>query len=87
VSKESLVATATASALLVDLLRMPVYVATQFREIISSWPAVVIATFGVIAGTFAGKPLLERIPARVYRLALSLLIFALGIWMLLHPAG
>ncbi len=48
VSKESFVATATAIALLVDLFRMPVYAATQWHDIVSSWRYVVIAAIGVL---------------------------------------
>jgi uncharacterized protein len=87
VSKESLVATATAIALLVDLFRMPVYAATQFREIASVWQMTLLATVGVVAGTLAGKPLLQHIPEQTYRALVSLIILALGVWMLLHPGA
>jgi len=85
VSKESFVATATAIALLVDVFRMPVYAVTQFRAIASAWPAMLLATLGVVLGTLAGKPLLKQIPEQSYRTIVSLIILALGIWMLLHP--
>lgn len=85
VSKEAFVATATAIALLVDLFRMPVYAVTQYREIASVWPLVVIGTAGVIVGTLAGKPLLRRIPEKTYRMIVSIIILALGISMLIHP--
>jgi uncharacterized protein len=84
VSKESFVATATAIALLVDLFRMPVYAATQYRNIVAVWPAMLLATIGVVIGTLAGKPLLKRIPEQSYRTTVSTIILALGIWMLLH---
>ena len=84
-SKESFVATATAIALLVDVFRMPVYAVTQHREIAGAWPTVVIATVGVIVGTLIGKPILQRIPEKTYRFLLSLLVLALGVWMLVQP--
>lgn len=87
VSKESFVATATAIALLVDVFRMPVYAATQYRSLVSAWPAMLLATIGVVVGTLAGKPLLRRIPERSYRTIVSVIILALGIWMLVHPGG
>ena len=87
VSKESFVATATAIALLVDLFRMPVYAATQYRDILSAWKMVLIATAGVVAGTVIGKPILQRIPDTTYRLLVAMLVLALGIAMLVHPAG
>lgn len=83
VSKESFVATATAIGLLVDVFRMPVYAATQYADLASSWRLALIATIGVTIGTLAGKPLLLRIPAKAYRATVSAIILALGIWMLL----
>lgn len=85
VSKESFVATATAIALLVDVFRMPVYAATQYRSLIAVWPAMLLATIGVVIGTLAGKPLLKRIPERSYRTIVAVIILTLGIWMLAHP--
>lgn len=84
-SRDALVATATAIALLVDLFRMPVYIATLHRELAAVWPIVAVSTAGVLAGTLLGKPLLQRIPERAYRTGLSLLILALGFWMLANP--
>jgi hypothetical protein len=86
VSKESFVATATAIGLLVDVFRMPVYAATQFRGIAAAWPAMLLATIGVVLGTLAGKPLLKRIPEQSYSTIVSLIILTLGIWMLVHPS-
>lgn len=87
VSKESFVATATAIALLVDVFRMPVYAATQYRSLLAAWPEMLVATVGVVIGTLAGKPLLKRIPERSYRVIVSAIILALGVWMLVHPAA
>ena len=87
VSKESLVATATAIALLVDIFRMPVYAATQYRSLVAVWPAMLLGTIGVVVGTIAGKPVLEQIPQQGYRLLLSMLILGLGIWMLVDPSA
>ncbi|HYX69989.1 MAG TPA: sulfite exporter TauE/SafE family protein [Terriglobales bacterium] len=87
VSKEEFVATATAIALLVDAFRMPVYAVTQWRDVLAAWPLMALATAGVVAGTLAGQPVLRRIPARAFRALVSLIILALGVWMLAHPAG
>jgi uncharacterized membrane protein YfcA len=87
VSKESFVATATAIALLVDLFRMPVYAATQYRNIVAVWPAMLLATIGVVVGTLPGKPLLQRIPQQSYRTIVSTIILVLGIRMLIHPTN
>jgi uncharacterized membrane protein YfcA len=87
IPKESFVATATAIALVVDAFRMPVYAATQLKSIAGIWGMVALATAGVVAGTLAGQPLLRRIPELAFRRIVSLIILALGISMLLHPAG
>jgi uncharacterized membrane protein YfcA len=86
-SKEAFVATATAIALLVDIFRMPVYIASQWGDLLHTWPLVVIAALGVLAGTIFGQPLLRRIPERIFRAVVSCIILALGIAMLLHPGG
>ncbi len=87
IPKESFVATATAIALLVDVFRMPVYAFTQYRGIAGAWQAILVATVGVVAGTLAGKPILQRIPEKAYRSTVSLIILGLGIWMLIHPGA
>jgi uncharacterized protein len=87
VSKEGFVATATGIALLVDFFRMPVYMATQSRDLVGSWPMIVCAGVGVLAGTVFGQPLLRRIPDRTFRAVVSGTILALGIAMLLNPGG
>ena len=85
--RDAFVATATAIALLVDVFRMPVYAALQFREMVSQWPAAAIATAGVVIGTLSGKWMLQRIPQRVFRTMVATIILALGVWMLVHPGA
>jgi uncharacterized membrane protein YfcA len=82
VPKESFVATATAAALAVDLARMPIYVANEYRGIASIWPLVVVATLGALVGTLLGVRLLSWIPDAVFKRLVSLLILALGLFML-----
>jgi len=86
-SKEAFVATATAIALVVDVFRMPVYIASQWRDLLQNWPIILFAAAGVLAGTVFGQPLLRRIPERTFRAVVSAIILALGIAMLLHPGG
>ena len=85
--RDAFVATATAIALLVDVFRMPVYAALQFREMVSQWPAAAIATAGVVIGTLSGKWMLQRIPQRVFRTIVATIILVLGLWMLVHPGA
>jgi len=83
--RDAFVATATAIALLVDVFRMPVYAALQWRQIAAQWPAALIATIGVVVGTLSGKWMLQRIPQTVFRIIVACIILALGIWMLANP--
>jgi uncharacterized membrane protein YfcA len=84
-SKESFVATATVIALVVDGARMPVYFVTQRQELLMIWPTILIATVGVVIGTFVGSRLLGRIPERMFKRIVSLLVFGLGVYMLVRP--
>jgi uncharacterized protein len=85
--RDEFVATATAIALLVDLFRMPVYAVTQLGQMVSQWPMILLATVGVVIGTLSGKWMLSRIPQNVFRMIVSCIVLALGIWMLLHPTA
>jgi hypothetical protein len=77
-SREALVATATASALLVDFARIPIYAATSGGEIASRLPTVIALTAGAVIGTILGAPILRRLPELVFRRLLALLLIALG---------
>jgi len=82
IPKESFVATATAIALIVDAVRMPVYFLAEGQRILALWPAVSIATVGVLVGTLGGEKVLRRVPDRLFRLLVSLLILVLGLFEL-----
>jgi uncharacterized protein len=83
VPKHAFVATATAIALFVDAARMPVYLATQWRDILEIWPLVLIASSGVIVGTFLGRHALTRLPEQTFRRAIAVLLVVLGAYMAL----
>ena len=83
VRKEAFVATATAIALIVDGVRMPIYLAHEGRAIANAWPLIAIATLGVVIGTLLGKRLLGRIPEQRFRRIVAGVILALGVSMLL----
>ncbi len=87
IPKEAYVATATAIGLIVDGARMPVYFATQTHGILSEWRLILFAIAGVLAGTFGGVRLLRRISERVFRKSVSLLIAALGVYMMAKGLG
>jgi uncharacterized protein len=85
VSKESFVATATAIALVVDIARMRVYAVLQGRQVLDIWPVLSLAIIGVALGTLVGERILRRIPEPLFRRVVSVIIFALGVALLLHP--
>lgn len=81
VPKESFVATATAIALFVDGARLPVYLATQWREITAIGPLVLVATVGVVIGTAFGTRILGWVPQRIFRHVIAVLLIVLGVYM------
>ncbi len=80
--RDQFVATATGIALVVDIARLPVYLALQWHQIASIWPYIVIATIGVIIGTMGGKSILQRLPQLVFRRLVAAIILAIGILIL-----
>jgi uncharacterized membrane protein YfcA len=83
VPKAAFVATATATALIVDAVRMPIYAAHEGRQILDIWPDVAIGAVSVIAGTYLGKALFGRIPEAMFRRLVAALILVLGVAMLI----
>jgi uncharacterized membrane protein YfcA len=81
VDKTSFVATATAIALIVDGVRMPVYAMTAGSDLLAAWPTILLATAGVLAGTVAGGRLLRRIPDRIFRRVVAVLLLVLAAWL------
>ena len=81
-SRQSFVATATAVGLLVDGARMPVYIATQHRELSSMWMPILIATVGVTIGSLVGSRVLARIPEIWFHRVLAAVLAGLGASML-----
>ena len=69
-------------ALLVDFARVPVYAATQGAALAAMAGIIGIASLGAMLGTLLGKRVLGRLPERVFRMTVSLLILGLGIYML-----
>lgn len=83
-SKTTFVGTATAIGLFVDGARMPVYVATQYEEMVQWWWWITIAATGVTVGTVLGSRVLTRIPEVWFRRVLALILAILGSAMLLR---
>lgn len=81
VPKEAFVATSTAVGLFVDGARMPVYLATEWRDIAGIWPLVLTATLAVVVGTALGARILGRLPQQLFRRVIAVLLIVLGLYM------
>jgi hypothetical protein len=80
--RETLVATATASALLVDAARVPVYLVSSGMQLTAMWPLIAALTVGVLLGTLLGAPILRRIPDALFHRLLAVLLIVLGVGLL-----
>lgn len=78
-----LVATSTASAIIVDLVRVPIYMHRSPTVVISNIPLLLVAAAGVTIGTFAGVPILSRLPEGAYRRIIGAMLVLLGAGLLL----
>ena len=76
------IATAAGIALMVDIARIPIYVVLQSAEIVAIWRYVALASIGVFIGTFLGGWMLRKIPEKIFRIGVSLIIYLVGIFEL-----
>lgn len=83
-SPRAFVATATATALLVDAARMPVYLFTSWTGLREHLPLIAVLVAGVLLGTVAGEGVLRRLPESVFRRAVSILLLVLGVAMIVR---
>jgi uncharacterized membrane protein YfcA len=80
--RDQFVATATAIGLFVDGARLPIYL---YREGASLWDLrleIIVATIGVVIGTLVGAKTLRRIPERIFRRVVAVVLAVLGFWLL-----
>jgi uncharacterized membrane protein YfcA len=77
------VATATATGLLVDAARTPVYLWNGARELLPHWTLIGTAAVGVLVGTLMGERLLLGMPVRHFGQIVGAAVGLLGIWLLL----
>ncbi len=83
----ALVATSTATGVLVDLARVPVYVVGGWSDLIANWPLIVMLSVLVVAGTIVGAPVLRRMPEVTFRRLLAVLLIALGALLVAGASG
>lgn len=87
VPKESFVATATAIGLFVDGARLPVYLATQWTDLLAIWPLVLVATAAVVIGTALGTRVLGHLQQATFRRVIGVLLVVLGTYMAVAGRG
>ncbi|MDX2152553.1 MAG: sulfite exporter TauE/SafE family protein [Bryobacteraceae bacterium] len=79
--RQAFVATATATGLIVDAARMPVYYARHAQSLQAQWLVTAVSIAGVLVGTLAGADLLRRVPERVFSCVVGALLVALGLFL------
>lgn len=84
---ERFVATATASALVVDAVRLPVYLYHSGGELVKHGLLLGLATAGVLAGTLYGEGVLRRLPEDRFRRIVSVFLVILGLSLLVTGVG
>lgn len=76
------VATSTATGLLVDAARLPVYLWRAGGAIGALWQEIAVASAGVLVGTLLGERILLDMSPERFRRVLGALIGLLGLWLL-----
>ena len=81
------IATATATAMLVDVVRTPIYVWRAGGELASLGVPLGVATVGVLIGTLLGERLLLGLSMRQFRYSIAALIGLLGVWLVVQAVN
>jgi|ERR1041384_3867010 uncharacterized membrane protein YfcA len=80
--KEAFVATATATAAVVDGVRLPIYLITRWGDMHEAIGPSVACTAGVVAGLFVGRRVLEKVPQRLFARVVCLVLLLIGALMI-----
>jgi len=78
----ALVATSTAVALLVDGVRVPIYIVGGADVLLANVRTIVLLSAGGLIGTVLGAPVLRRLPEWLFRRMLAVLLIGLGILLI-----
>jgi uncharacterized protein len=78
------VATATATAMLVDIVRTPIYVWRAGGVLTTLVLPLSVATAGVLIGTVLGERILLGLSIRQFRYGIAFLIGLLGLWLVVQ---
>ena len=82
-SPRSFVATATATGLLVDLARTPIYLWSTGPSLLPLAVPIGVASIGVLIGTILGERLLLGLSPRRFGQIVGVAIGGLGVWLLI----
>jgi uncharacterized membrane protein YfcA len=77
------VATATATGLIVDAARMPVYLSRSAGELAEIAQGIGVMAAGVVLGTVAGQRVLRRLPRDLFRKIVGAAVGLIGVWLVL----
>jgi len=83
-SPVAFVATSTATGLLVDAARLPVYLWSAGEQLAPNALLLGVTTLGVLMGTIAGERVLFGLSPERFRRAVGVAVAALGVWLLLR---
>ncbi|MDF1503722.1 TSUP family transporter [Roseisolibacter sp. H3M3-2] len=81
------VATATATGLLVDAARTPVYLWRAGAALLPHAAPIAVASVGVLVGTVLGERVLLGLPRERFRVVVGVAVGLLGAWLLWQGAG
>ena len=82
VSRDAFVATATATGLMVDGARMPVYALAHGQQLVQIWPTIALMCLGVVGGTWLGMKVLRLIPEDRFLTIVTILLILLGMYLI-----
>ncbi|HUJ27056.1 MAG TPA: sulfite exporter TauE/SafE family protein [Myxococcales bacterium] len=82
--KEVFVATATATAIVVDLVRLPVYVATRWSDLPEAIAPALVSSAGVVVGVLAGGRVLRKVPQHRFGQVVSAVLLLIGALMIVR---
>ena len=82
-SKESFIATGVLLALIIDLVRIPVYW-ISYARVWAPWTELLPLVFFTFLGTLAGKALLGHFSISQFRKTAAVLIVLIGIYFLIR---